>query len=77
MMKSYHIRTAWGSEICKPGFDTLSEAVEKAGEVFSSTFMLGGEEMVLYVECHDGEKKRRVAMVLHAGKVVMLDDAEE
>lgn len=76
-MKSYHIMTAWGAEICRPGFDTLSEAVEKAGEVFSFTFMLGGEEMVLYVECHDGERKRRVAMVLHAGKAVMLDDAEE
>lgn len=76
-MKSYHIMTAWGAEICRPGFDTLSEAVEKAGEVFSFTFMLDGEEMVLYVECHDGERKRRVAMVLHAGKAVMLDDAEE
>lgn len=76
-MESYHIMTAWGAEICRPGFDTLSEAVEKAGEVFSFTFMLGGEEMVLYVECHDGERKRRVAMVLHAGKAVMLDDAEE
>lgn len=55
-MESYHIMTAWGYEVCKPGFDTLSEAVEKAGEVFSFTFMLGGEEMVLYVEFHDGEK---------------------
>ena len=76
-MKSYHIMTAWGAELCRPEFDTLSEAVEKAGEVFSFTFMLGGEEMVLYVECHDGERKRRVAMVLHTGKAVMLDDAEE
>lgn len=76
-MKSYHVFTTWGYEVCKPGFDTLSEAVEKAGEVFSFTFMHGGEEMVLYVECHDGERKRRVAMVLHAGKAVMLDDEEE
>lgn len=56
-MKRYHVFTTWGYEVCKPGFDTLSEAVEKAGEVFSFTFMLGGEEMVLYVECHNGEKK--------------------
>lgn len=76
-MKSYHIMTAWGAEICRPGFDTLSEAVEKAGEVFSFTFMLGGEEMVLYVECHDEFSKCRVAMVLHTGKAVMLNDTEE
>ena len=76
-MKSYHIMTAWGAEISRPGFDTLSEAIEMAGEICADTFMLDGEEMLLYVECHDGEKKRRVAMVLHTGKVVMLDDAEE
>ena len=76
-MKSYHIMTAWGAELCRPGFDTLSDAVEMAGEICADTFMLDGEEMELYVECHDGERKRRVAMVLHTGKAVMLDDAEE
>ena len=76
-MKSYHIMTAWGYEVCKPGFDTLSGAVEKAGELFSFMFMLGGEEMELYVECHSDFGKCRVAMVLHTGKVVMLDDVEE
>ena len=40
-------------------------------------FMLGGEEMELYVECHSNFSKCRVAMVLHTGKVVMLDDVEE
>lgn len=76
-MKSYHIMTAWGAEICRPGFDTLSEAVEMAGEICADTFMLDGEEMELYVECHNDLSKRRVAMVLHTGKDVMLDDAEE
>lgn len=76
-MKSYHIMTSWGAELCRPGFDTLSEAVEMAGEICADTFMLDGEEMVLYVECHDGERKCRVAMVLHTGKAVMLDDVEE
>ena len=76
-MESYHIMTAWGYEVCKPGFDTLSEAVEKAGELFSFMFMLGGEEMDLYVERHNGFSKARVAMVLHTGKVVMLDEVEE
>ena len=76
-MESYHIMTACGKELFRPGFDTLSEAVEKAGEVFSFTFMLGGEEMELYVECHRDFGKCRVAMVLHTGKVVMLDDVEE
>ena len=69
--------TAWGAELCRPGFDTLSDAVEMAGEICADTFMLDGEEMELYVECHDGERKRRVAMVLHTGKVVMIDDEEE
>ena len=76
-MKSYHIMTAWGYEVCKPGFDTLSDAVEKAGELFSFMFMLGGEEMELYVECHSDFGKCRVAMVLHTGKAVMLDEVEE
>lgn len=39
--------------------------------------MLDGEEMELYVECHNDLSKRRVAMVLHTGKAVMLDDEEE
>ena len=39
--------------------------------------MLEGEEMELYVECHSDFGKCRVAMVLHTGKVVMLDDVEE
>lgn len=76
-MKSYHIMTAWGAELCRPGFDTLSEAIEMAGEICADTFMLDGEEMELYVECHDEFSKFRVAMVLHTGKAVMLDDAEE
>ena len=76
-MKSYHILTSWGAELCSPGFDTLSEAVEMAGEICADTFMLDGEEMELYVECHDEFSKCRVAMVLHTGKAVMLDDAEE
>ena len=76
-MKSYNIMTAWGAELCRPGFDTLSEAVEMAGEICSDTFMLDGEEMELYVECHDDFIKCRVAMVLHTGKAVMLDDVEE
>ena len=76
-MKSYHIMTAWGSELCRPGFDTLSEAVEMAGEICADTFMLDGEEMELYVECHNDFSKCRVAMVLHTGKAVMLDDVEE
>ena len=76
-MKSYHIMTAWGAELCRPGFDTLSEAVEMAGEICADTFMLDGEEMELYVECHSDFGKCRVAMVLHTGKVVMLDDVEE
>ena len=76
-MKSYHIMTSWGYEVCKPGFDTLSDAVEKAGELFSFMFMLGGEEMELYVEFHNDFSKVRVAMVLHTGKVVMLDEVEE
>ena len=76
-MESYHIMTAWGAELCKPGFDTLSEAVEMAGEICADTFMLDGEEMELYVECHNEFSKFRVAMVLHTGKAVMLDDVEE
>ena len=76
-MKSYHIMTSWGSELCTQGFGTLSEAVEMAGEICADTFMLDGEEMELYVECHDDFSKCRVAMVLHTGKAVMLDDVEE
>ena len=76
-MGSYHIMTAWGAELCRPGFDTLSEAIKMAGEICADTFMLDGEEMELYVECHNDFSKRRVAMVLHTGKVVMLDDEEE
>ena len=48
-----------------------------AGEICADTFMLDGEEMELYVECHDDFSKCRVAMVLHTGKAVMLDDVEE
>ena len=76
-MESYHIMTALGYEVCRPGFDTLSEAVEKAGELCSFIFMLGGEETEFQVECHDDFSKCRVAMVLHTGKPVMLDDVEE
>ena len=76
-MKSHHIMTAWGSELCRPGFDTLSEAVEIAGEICAHTFMLDGEEMELYVERPSDFSKCRVAMVLHTGKAVMLDDVEE
>ena len=76
-MESYHIMTAWGAELCRPGFDTLSEAVEMAGEICAGTFMLDGEEIELYVECHNDFSKFRVAMALHTGKVVMLDDVEE
>ena len=76
-MKSYHIMTAWGAELCRPGFDTLSEAIEMAGEICADTFMLDGEEMELQVEFHDDFSKRRVAMVLHTGKAIMLDDSEE
>ena len=61
----------------RPGFDTLSDAVEMAGEICADTFMLDGEEMDLYVERHDEFIKCRVAMVLHTGKAVMLDDVEE
>ena len=39
--------------------------------------MLDGEELELYVECHRDFSKCRVAMVLHTGKAVMLDDVEE
>ena len=56
-MKSYHIMTAWGYEVCKTGFDTLSEPVEMAGEICADTFMLDGEEMELYVECHSDFSK--------------------
>ena len=76
-MKRYHIMTAWGSELGRQGFDTLSEAIEMAGEFCSFIFILFGEEMEFQVECHEGGRKRRVAMVLHTGKAVMLDDAEE
>ena len=75
-MESYHIMTAWGAELCRPGFGTLSEAVEMAEEICADTFMLDGEEMELYVECHNALSKCRVAMVLHTGKAVMLDDVE-
>ena len=76
-MKSYPIMTAWGAELCRPGFDTLSEAIEMAGEICADTFMLDGEEMELYVECHDDFSKCRVATAFHTGKAVMLDDVEE
>ena len=76
-MKSYHIFTSWGAELGRPGFGTLSEAIEMAGEICVDTFMLDGEEMELQVECHDDFSKRRVAMVLHTGKAIMLDDSEE
>ena len=76
-MKSYQILTAWGAELCRPGFDTLSDAIKMAVEICADTFMLDGEEMELYVECHSDFSKCRVAMVLHTGKAVMLDDAEE
>ena len=69
--------TAWGAELCRPGFGTLSEAIEMAGEICADTFMLDGEEMELQVECHDDFSKFRVAMVLHTGKAVMLDEVEE
>ena len=49
-MKSYHIFTSWGAELGRPGFDTLSEAIEMAGEICADTFMLDGEEMELQVE---------------------------
>ena len=48
-----------------------------AGEICADTFMLDGEEMELQVEFHDDFSKRRVAMVLHTGKAVMLDEVEE
>ena len=76
-MKSYHIITSWGAELCRPGFDTLSEAIDMAGEICADTFMLDGEELELYVECHRDFSKCRVAMVLHTGNAVMLDDVEE
>ena len=76
-MKSYHVMTACGKELFRPGFDTLSEAIEMAGEICADTFMLDGEEMELYVECHDDFSKCRVAMVLHTGKAVMLNEVEE
>ena len=76
-MESYHIMTAWGAELCRPGFDTLSEAIDMAGEICADTFMRDGEELELYVECHSDFSKCRVAMVLHTGNAVMLDDAEE
>lgn len=76
-MKSYHIMTAWGAELFRPGFDTLSEAIGMACEICADTLRLYGEKMELYVYCHYGERKRRVAMVLHMVKTVMLDDAEE
>ena len=76
-MKSYHIMTSCGAELCRPGFDTLSEAIDMAGEICADTFMLDGEELELYVECHRDFSKFRVAMVLHTGNAVMLDDVEE
>ena len=76
-MKSYHIMTPWGAELCRPGFDPLSEAVEMAGEICADTFLLYGEEMELYVDCPRDFSNCRVAMVLHTGKAVMLDDVEE
>ena len=48
-----------------------------AGEICADTFMLDGEEMELYVEGHNYLSKLRVAMVLHTGTAVMLDDVEE
>ena len=48
-----------------------------AGEICADTFMRDGEELELYVECHSDFSKCRVAMVLHTGNAVMLDDAEE
>ena len=69
--------TAWGAELCRPGFDTLSEAIDMAGEICADTFMLDGEELELYVESHRDFSKCRIAMVLHTGNAVMLDDVEE
>ena len=48
-----------------------------AGEICADTFMRDGEELELYVECHSEFSKCRVAMVLHTGKAVMLNDVEE
>ena len=76
-MKRYHVMTACGKELFRPGFDNLSEAIGMASEFCADTLRLYGEAMELYVECHDGESKRRVAMVLLTVKAVMLDDAEE
>lgn len=76
-MKSYHVMTACDKELFRPGFDTLSEAIGMASEFCADTLRLYGEAMELYVECHDGKRKRRVAVVLHMVKAVMLDDVEE
>lgn len=76
-MKSYHVFTTWGYEVCRPGFDTLSEAIGMASEFCADTLRLYGNAIELYVECHDGERKRRVAIVLLTVKAVMLDDVEE
>lgn len=76
-MKSYHVMTAFGKELFRPGFDTLSEAIGMASEFCADTLRLYGDAMELHVECHDGERKRRVAIVLLTVKAVMLDDMEE
>ena len=76
-MKRYHVMTACGKELFRPGFDTLSEAIGMASEFCADTLRLYGNAIELHVECHDGERKRREAIVLLTVKVVMLDDAEE
>ena len=53
--------TACGKELFRPGFDTLSEAIGMASEFCADTLRLYGNAIELYVECHDGERKRRDA----------------
>ena len=76
-MKRYHVMTACGKELFRPGFDTLSDAIGMASEFCADTLRLYGNAIELHVECHDGERKRREAIVLLTVKAVMLDDVEE
>lgn len=67
----YQIFDCMGENLCRPGFDSLKEAVAMAKDICAETFRRRGEAMTLYVERVNGEWDfERIRRIFHDGNGV-------
>lgn len=67
----YHIFNIEGEWLCRPGIDSLKDAVDMAKSICFESFKRRGKELTLYVERVNGECDfERILRVFHDGNSV-------